>query len=73
MHLLVVGMNHRTASLAERESLALAQDAAHGVLAEALRRDPIREALVISTCNRTEFYLATEDPDGAAAALRAAV
>jgi glutamyl-tRNA reductase len=73
MHLLVVGMNHRTASLAERESLALAPDAAHGVLAEALRRDPIREALVISTCNRTEFYLATEDPDGAAAALRAAV
>ena len=46
---------------------------AHGVLAEALRRDPIREALVISTCNRTEFYLAAEDPDGAAAALRAAV
>jgi glutamyl-tRNA reductase len=73
MHLLVVGMNHRTASLAERESLALAQDAAHGVLAEASRRDPIREALVISTCNRTEFYLATEDPDGAVAALRAAV
>jgi glutamyl-tRNA reductase len=73
MHLLVVGMNHRTASLAERESLALAPDAADGVLAEALRRDPIREALVISTCNRTEFYLAAEDPDGASAALRAAV
>ena len=70
MHLLVVGMNHRTASLAEREALALAPDAAHGVLAEALRRDPIREALVISTCNRTEFYVATEDTDGAAAALR---
>ena len=43
------------------------------MLADALRRDPIREALVISTCNRTEFYLATDDPDGAAVALRAAV
>ena len=73
MHLLVVGMNHRTASLADREALALAPDAARGVLADALQRDPIREALVISTCNRTEFYLAADDPDGAATALRASV
>jgi glutamyl-tRNA reductase len=73
MHLLVVGMNHRTASLAEREALALAPDAARGVLADALRRDPIREALVISTCNRTEFYLAADDRDRAAAAIRATV
>lgn len=73
MHLLVVGMNHRTASLADREALALAPEAARGVLTEVLRLDPIREALVISTCNRTEFYLATEDSDGGVAALRTAV
>lgn len=73
MHLLVVGMNHRTASLAEREALAFGPDAARGVLADALRRDPIREAVVLSTCNRTEFYLAADDPDGATVALRAAV
>ncbi len=73
MHLLVVGMNHRTASLADREALAVAPDATRGVLADTLQRDPIREALVISTCNRTEFYLAADDPDGAATALRASV
>ena len=73
MHLLVVGMNHRTASLADREALALAPEATRAVLADTLQRDPIREALVISTCNRTEFYLAADDPDGAATGLRASV
>jgi glutamyl-tRNA reductase len=73
MHLLVVGMNHRTAPLADREALALAPEATRRVLVDTLQRDPIREALVISTCNRTEFYLAADDPDGAATALRASV
>jgi glutamyl-tRNA reductase len=73
MHLLVVGMNHRTASLADREALALAPEATRAVLADTLLRNPIREALVISTCNRTEFYLAADDPDGAATALRSSV
>ncbi len=73
MHLLVVGMNHRTASLAEREALALVPETARSVLFDAVQRDPIREALVISTCNRTEFYLAADDPDRATSALRASV
>jgi glutamyl-tRNA reductase len=73
MHLLVVGINHRTASLVEREALAFSADEARSVLADARRRHPIREAVVISTCNRTEFYLAADDREGAAAALRASV
>src|SRR5262245_47891959 len=73
MHLLVVGMNHRTASLAEREALAFAPETARDVLLDALQHESIREVLVVSTCNRTEFYLAADDTNRAMSALRAAV
>jgi glutamyl-tRNA reductase len=73
MYLLVVGMNHRTASLAEREALALDSEAARRVLADVLASNSIREALVLSTCNRTEFYLSATDSDDAVNALRAGI
>jgi glutamyl-tRNA reductase len=55
---IVVGVSHRTATLAERERVALA-DAGARALLRRLARDPhVSEAVVVSTCNRTELYAA---------------
>jgi glutamyl-tRNA reductase len=61
MPLAVVGASHRTAPIELRERLVLGR----GELAPALRMlaGSEGEAVVLSTCNRTELYLA--DPEGA--------
>src|SRR5437763_11800975 len=61
-HVLVVGVSHHTARLELRERLALRGDAARELLAELAAGDAISEAMVVSTCNRTELYLACADP-----------
>jgi len=62
MPVAVVGANHRTAPIELRERLALAR----GEHADALRAlaSHAGEAVVLSTCNRTELYLAM--PEGVA-------
>lgn len=65
MHLISVGLSHRTAPVELREKAALTDAAARSVM-RALLADPRNsEAVAISTCNRTELYIRTED--GAAA------
>lgn len=61
MHLLVVGLSHRTAPVEQREKAALTDAAARSLL-RAITADPaIREAVTISTCNRTEVYVRSDD------------
>ena len=67
--LVLVGVSHHTAGLDVRERLHLAPDAAFQVLTR-LAEDGV-DAVVLSTCNRTELYVAAEDPDAAAAIARA--
>jgi glutamyl-tRNA reductase len=68
--LVALGLSHATAPLAVRERLALAPDEATALL-RALRASGMAdEAVAVSTCNRTELYLAAAD---AAAAEHAAV
>jgi len=61
MHLLLVGISHRTASVELRERIDFQ---ARGV-ADALRaladRGSAREAVVVSTCNRAELYVACDE------------
>jgi glutamyl-tRNA reductase len=60
--LLALGISHKTAPVALRERLAFAESGAVA-LAQRLTATPeIREAVVISTCNRTEVYLVVGDP-----------
>jgi glutamyl-tRNA reductase len=59
--LLALGANHKTAPLALRELLALPEGRASSVLGELVAGPAVREAVAISTCNRTELYLVTED------------
>jgi glutamyl-tRNA reductase len=59
MNLLLVGTSHRLAPIEVRERVALDPDGA-GELALRLAGDG--EAVCLSTCNRTEVYLAADDP-----------
>ena len=71
MHILALGLNHRTAPVAVRERLALDG----GRLAEALAamRAETREAVVLATCNRTELYAVTAHVESGFRALRRVV
>jgi glutamyl-tRNA reductase len=60
--LLALGASHKTAPLALRERIALTEGAAEPLLQELCRHDAIGEAVVLSTCNRTELYLMVGDP-----------
>jgi glutamyl-tRNA reductase len=53
LNLLLLGINHRTAPLALREHYAV--EDAPAALAKLVDRDVIREAVLISTCNRVEI------------------
>ena len=60
MPVAVVGASHRTAPIELRERLAFGRGELAGALA-ALAAEPGGEAVVLSTCNRTELYLASGD------------
>jgi glutamyl-tRNA reductase len=60
--LLALGISHKTAPVALRERLALTETEAVEFAREATATSEVREAVVISTCNRTEVYLVVGDP-----------
>lgn len=62
MHLLVVGLSHRTAPLTLRERVAVPLRDLPELLAVLRRQRSLDEAAVLSTCNRTELYLAGSQP-----------
>src|ERR671936_258712 len=60
--LLALGASHKTAPLALRERLALPEGRAASTLRELTAGESVREAVAISTCNRTELYLIAVNP-----------
>lgn len=72
MHLLLVGLSHRTAPVELRERVDF-----QGRLDDALRtlggRGSTHEAVLVSTCNRAELYAACDDIEAARADLVAFV
>jgi len=56
MPLLVIGINHRTAPVEIREKVVFAGDELPAALQELSGVSGVREALIVSTCNRTELY-----------------
>jgi glutamyl-tRNA reductase len=58
MRLLMVGVNHRTAPLELREKIALSGDDLDRIGASFRAAYPAAELVVLSTCNRTELYVA---------------
>jgi len=61
MHLLLVGLNHRTAPVELRERLSISKAQLHEALDGLRALDAISECLLLSTCNRTEVYVYTVD------------
>src|SRR5437667_7853249 len=60
--LLALGVSHKTAPVALRERLAFTESQAREFAQRATATPEVREAVVISTCNRTEVYLVVGDP-----------
>lgn len=60
--LLALGLSHKTAPLELRERLALPEGRAVSLMTGLTSTDGAREATILSTCNRTEFYLVAPDP-----------
>jgi glutamyl-tRNA reductase len=60
--LLALGISHKTAPVALRERLAFTEREASEFALAATAAEEVREAVVISTCNRTEVYLVVGDP-----------
>lgn len=63
MQLVAFGLNHTTASLALRERVAIVPERLAASLSACRDELQLNEAVVLSTCNRTEFYGLTEDPE----------
>lgn len=65
MHLLLVGISHRTAPVDVRERLDFQARGVEGALRALTARESVQEAVVLSTCNRAEVYAVCESPDTA--------
>lgn len=70
MNLLLIGVNHRTATLDDREALAFGPSEAFTVLCSLIDGGAVSEAALLSTCNRTEFYVVAADADAGEHAVR---
>jgi glutamyl-tRNA reductase len=71
MELLCLGLNHKTAPVEVRERFAVGTPKLGESAHELIATTGAAESLVISTCNRTEFYLVAPDARDAFARLEA--
>ena len=60
MSVLVVGVNHRTAPLDLLERISLDAQGVAKAVSGLVALDSVREAVILSTCNRTEVYAIAE-------------
>ena len=63
----VLGINHHSAPLEVREKVAFAPEQQGEALAALVGQPGVSEAVLVSTCNRTEVYCLADDPAGARA------
>ena len=63
MQLFAFGVNHHTAPLDMREQLTFPENVMEHALHDLVGHNPVKEAAIVSTCNRTEVYCSTEKPD----------
>ncbi|WJW75946.1 glutamyl-tRNA reductase [Thiohalobacter sp. IOR34] len=64
MPLIALGINHRTAPVEIRERVAFPPEELEAALRALHGVDSVREAAILSTCNRTELYCLLESGDG---------
>ena len=61
MKMQMIGCSHRNAPISVRERLAFSPEQNRDALDALRQKFPTSEAVLLSTCNRTELYLATEN------------
>jgi glutamyl-tRNA reductase len=66
--LVALGINHTGAAVELRERLAVSDDERSALLQALEQEAHLREAMVVSTCNRVEIYGVAEDPKGSGSA-----
>jgi glutamyl-tRNA reductase len=64
MEIILVGLSHRTAPVEVLEKVTVAPERFGEVLQDLLGATGLAEAVILHTCNRSEYYAAAEDPDG---------
>lgn len=62
MQLFTFGLNHHTAPLDVRERVVFNAENLVQALHDLVARKRVKEAAIISTCNRTEVYCSTDEP-----------
>jgi len=62
MSIYTLGLNHQTAPLDVREQVVFSPDALGHALRDLLARPKVKEAAILSTCNRTEVYVHGTEP-----------
>jgi glutamyl-tRNA reductase len=67
--LMVIGLNHRTAPVATRERFWISESRRYDALRQLAQAEGIEEAVVLATCNRTEFLLWASEPTQAASSV----
>ena len=65
MQLFAFGVNHHTAPLDIREHVAFSEESMQHALHDLVGHQLVKEAAIVSTCNRTEIYCNTDTPDKA--------
>src|SRR5260370_15911222 len=68
MSIVCFGLSHQTAAVDVRERFAIPESALPEALARLKTMPGLAEGLIVSTCNRTEFYVTGEFRDSSAPA-----
>ncbi len=66
MPLQIFGLNHNTAPVEIREQVIFSGDDVTRAISQLLNLDDVDEVVLLSTCNRTEFYVASNGDDTSA-------
>lgn len=63
MNIAVVGLSHKTAPVEVREKLSIPEAQTEGAIAHLLSYPHIEEVAILSTCNRLEIYVVTQETE----------
>ncbi len=69
LDIILVGLNHKTASVEIRECLGFSDDDQDTALEKISALESVREVLLVSTCNRVEVLLTSTQTDAAVEAI----
>lgn len=63
MSVYAIGLSHKTAPLAVREQAVFAPEQVSDALCDLVRQEGVKEAAILSTCNRAEVYCSLRRPE----------